>query len=302
MDNANETALRNCRFLDDNYLLNLYSAFIEAFSDYVVPFALTEAQFRNHIILTGVDLQRTVGCFDGDRLVGFSLNGFGPWQGRSTVYDAGTGVVPDHRRQGKSEAMFELMLPVFRRAGIEQCLLEVVTTNNAAISLYKKLGFQITRELALLQCDGKIKPGRPLPDDIELREIDDPDWQLLTGFWDESPSWQNSVDAVNRSRRMKRIVGAFRDGKCLGYIVFSSNFGRVSQIGVDRDNRCQGIGTALVETMQKETAEGFSMQVINIDKSLTPAIKFFINRGFYERLAQYEMLKPLQVNEPAREA
>ena len=290
MGNGNETALRQCRFLNDEYFQKLYDAFIEAFSDYVIPFALTETQFRNHINLNAVDLERTVGCVEGDRLVGFSLNGFGLWDGKQTVYDAGTGVIPDFRRLGVSEAMFELMLPVFKGEGIEQCLLEVIATNTGAISLYEKLGFHIVRELALLQCDGKIDLSGDTQQNFAMREIDNPDWAVLTTFWNGDPSWQNSVDAVNRSRKLKRILGAYLDGKLMGYIVFSSKFGRVAQLAVDKDHRNRGVGTALVQAMQVETSDGFSLQVINIDKSLTAAMSFFNNRGFYERLGQYEMV------------
>src|SRR5205807_2562 len=111
--------------LDEAYFSRLYDAFILAFSDYVVPFALTEVQFRNHIVLNAVDLDSTIGCVDGENLIGFSLNGFGEWLGKSTVYDAGTGVIPDFRRQGVSQKMFDLMLPIFKEKGVEQCLLEV---------------------------------------------------------------------------------------------------------------------------------------------------------------------------------
>src|SRR5664279_2294116 len=291
MQNGNETSPRHCRFLNEDYFQKLYDAFTEAFSDYVVPFALTEAQFRNHINLTGVDLGRTVGYIDGDRLVGFSLNGFGMWKGRSTVYDAGTGVIPDFRRQGVSMSMFELMLPIFKGDGIEQCLLEVVSTNTGAISLYEKLGFDSIRELALLQCDRKLHLSAEMPQNVEIRDMEIPDWELFRTFWDGDPSWQNSADAVERSRKIKRILGAYSDGKCVGYIVFSSKFGRAAQLAVDRDHRNRGIGSALVRAMQAETAEGFSMQVINIDKSLTTAMNFLKNRGFYERLSQHEMLK-----------
>lgn len=291
MDNGNETALRQCRFLSEDYFSTLYETFIEAFSDYVVPFALTETQFRNHVVLNAVDLERTVGCVEGDRLVGFSLNGFGHWEGKPTVYDAGTGVIPDFRRQGVSAAMFGLMLPTFKEKGVEQFLLEVVITNTGAIDLYRNLDFQTVRQLALLQCDRKINPTAEMPSDIVVREIDEPDWSLLTTFWDGKPSWQNSVDAVTRSKKLKRILGAFEGEKCVGYIVFSAKYGRVAQFGVDRDYRNRGIGTALVRAMQDETADGFSMQVINIDKSLTEAINFFLKRGFYERLSQHEMIK-----------
>ncbi|MEO6656560.1 MAG: GNAT family N-acetyltransferase [Pyrinomonadaceae bacterium] len=291
MANGNETALRHCRFLNDDYFQELYDTFIVAFSDYVVPFALTETQFRNHIILTAVDLERTAGCIQANKLVGFSLNGFGHWEGRRTVYDAGTGVIPDHRRQGISMEMFALMLPVFKDAGFEQYLLEVVTTNAGAIDLYAKLGFNVARELALLQCDGELTTSIHEPPNIDIRDIDEADWDLLLSFWDGTPSWQNSLDSVNRSRKMKKFFGAFRGGKCVGYIVFSSKFGRVAQLAVSSDHRNRGIGTALLRSMQTEMADGFSMQVINIDKSITSAMNFFLNRGFFERLSQHEMVK-----------
>ena len=290
---GNETASRQCRFLNADDLPRLYDAFIEAFSDYVFPFALTETQFRNHILLNAVDLERTVGCLEGDKVVGFSLNGFGLWNGKQTVYDAGTGVIPAARRQGVSEAMFEMMLPIFTESGIEQCLLEVITNNHGAIRLYEKLQFQVVRELALLQCDGGIKAPFDPPPDVEIREITEPDWELFLTFWDGYPSWQNSIDAVGRSTPMKKIAGAFIDGKCVGYIVFSSKFGRVAQIAVTYNYRNRGIATMLLKKMQNDTAPGYSLQVINIDKSLSAAVSFFAERGFYERLSQHEMIKPM---------
>ncbi len=293
MDKGNQTSLRKCRFLSNEDFQRLYDTFTEAFSDYVIPFALTEIQFRNHINLTAVDLERTVGFVENDRLVGFSLNGFGSWHGRQTVYDAGTGVVPDCRRRGISEAMFEMMLPRFKDLGIEQCLLEVITTNSGAIRLYEKLGFEKVRRLALLQCDGQIDIPSHEPPDIEIREIEQVDWQVFTSFWDGDPSWQNSVDAIKRSNQLKRIFAAFDSDVCVGYIIFSSKFGRIAQIAVSKNNRRRGIGTALLKVLQDETVDGYSLQVINIDTSLDTAMQFFTKRGFYDRLNQHEMVKSM---------
>lgn len=279
--------------MSEDHFETLYQTFLDAFSDYVFPFALTETQFRNHIRLNGVDLGQTVGCYYGERLVGFSLNGFGEWEGRSTVYDAGTGVIPAVRRQGVSEAMFEMMMPHFRREGIEQCLLEVISSNAGAIRLYEKLGFAPVRELALMQCDRGVKAAVSRPHDVDVSELGEPEWELLEGFWDGRPSWQNSTDAIRRSSNLKRIFGAFLGGQCVGYTVFSSNFGRVAQIAVDRAYRNRGIGTLLLQKMNEITAPGYSLQVINIDKSLETAVRFFHNRGFYERLSQHEMVSTL---------
>ena len=290
MDNGNKTSSRECRFLDKSYFKGLYEAFIEAFSDYVIPFALTETQFKNHIVLNAVDLDQTAGYFVGDKLAGFSLNGFGDWDGQQTVYDAGTGVIPAYRRQGMSESMFEMMMPIFLGKGIKQGLLEVVTENSGAITLYKKLGYEIVRELALLQCDTRLDLTSRASTDVEVKEIADPDWELFSTFWDGVPSWQNSIKAVHRSRNMKRIFGAFLNGKCVGYIIFSSKFGRVAQFAVDPVHRRRGIGTALLNALHGATAAGYSLQVVNIDKHIGNAMAFLQNRGFYERLSQYEMV------------
>lgn len=299
---GNETASRFCKFLDEGYFLELYNVFTEAFSDYVMPFALTETQFRNHLRLTGVDLRRTIGSFENGRMVGFSLNGFGEWQGRSTVYDAGTGVIPSHRRQGFSEFMFRTMLGEFERAGQERFLLEVITNNFGAIDLYTKMGFRNVRELALLQCDRRFEISDPVDSSIEVSEIVETDWQTLRSFWDGEPSWQNSIEAIERSRNLKRLIGAFQDGECVGYAIFSPKFGRLAQMAVRPDMRRRGIGSMLLREMQSATADGFSMQVINIDTSLADARRFFLNRGFYERLSQIEMVRDLRSNgqDPAR--
>lgn len=290
MTERNEIALRQCRFLDDCRVAELFQSFTEAFSDYIVPFALTETQFRNHINLTAVDLNRTVGCFERDRMIGFSLNGFGEWNELPTVYDAGTGVLPAYRRQGVSRTMFEFMLPEFERSGYKQVVLEVITSNIGAIRLYEGLGFRTSRELLLLQCDERPNFAARLNPTLSIKVIDRPDWRAFRDFWNGVPSWQNSPESIDRSLPMKTILGAYREGTCLGYIVFSSRFGRISQLAVAKEARGSGVATALVQAMHEKIEPGFSAQVINIDASLTDAACLFKKFGYFERLRQYEMV------------
>ncbi len=293
MASIHETPALECRFLSEAYFQELYDTFMAAFADYKVSMDFTVEQFRGHIVLNAVDLASSVGWLDGGRLVGFTLNGFGPWHGKHTVYDAGTGVIPEYRRQGLSTRMFEMMLPEFEGRGYQQCLLEVITDNEKAIGLYKNLGFNTTRTLSLLECKGGMTAEPNAGSHAELRDIETPDWDLLKTFWDGEPSWQNSTDAIDRSRAKKQIVGAYLDGQCVGYIVFSSNVGRVAQIAVDRRHRGRGIGTRLMEALFARTPEGNHPQVINADRSIESANRFFESRGFVEVLSQYEMVKTM---------
>ena len=292
MHASNETSPFVCKFLSGDSIEIAHRKFVEAFSDYFISFQLSEQQFRNHIALNAVDINRSIGCFDGGELVGLSLNGFGDWNGVPTVYDAGTGVVPTHRRRGLSEMMFRTMLPLFKDSGYRQCLLEVLSQNVPAIRLYEKLGFESTRSLYLMQA-ATLKADVPAPRGIVFREIENPDMKRLAALGDGCPSWQNSSEAVERSILMKRVIGAFDGDECVGYIAFSAGVGRLAQIAVRPDRRRRGIATKLLAEMQTDTRPGHNMQVINIDARLSESVGFFRNRGFDVTLEQYEMLKVL---------
>ena len=289
---TNENSRFECRFLSAEQLAAIHKTFLAGFSDYIIKFELSERQFQNHITLNAVDLDRSAGCFADGRPVGLSLNGFGTWEGKPTIYDAGTAVVPEYRRQGISRSMFEWMIPMFEKQGFEQFLLEVITHNKPAVRLYEQLGFRRERELLLLEADPSIRLQHPVGDDIEIREIHRHENIPYASFWDGKPSWQNSLEAVERSVQMKRVFGAFLDRECIGYIVFSAGVGRVAQLAVRRDHRRKGIATRLLIEMQKDAPDQ-KLQVINLDEAMTESVVFFRNRGFKKVLGQFEMLKEL---------
>jgi ribosomal protein S18 acetylase RimI-like enzyme len=293
MQVSNKTSPLRCRFLSKEDSRDVHAKLLEAFADYYIPFELTERQFKNHLIMNAVDLERSVGCFDGEKMVGFSLNGFGEWNGLATVYDAGTGVIPGYRRRGISEAMFRMMMPEFSNQGIEQFLLEVIVQNKAAVNLYRKLGFSVQRELLLLENPGEVLPSTKKAVGVQIAEMPFPQTELFSSFWDGQPSWQNSSEAVQRSMQSKRLLGAFVAGKCVGYIAYSAGRGQVAQIAVNRNFRRRGIGTRLLEEVRAEGSKKQKLQVINLDTAITYAVRFFQKRGFTTRLAQYEMLAEL---------
>ena len=289
---TNENSRLECRFLRAQQFGAIHKTFLEGFADYIIKFELTERQFQNHITLNAVELDRSAGCFDADRPIGVSLNGFGDWEGKATVYDAGTTVIPEYRRRGASRAMFDWMIPMFTAEGYKQFLLEVITTNDPAVRLYEMLGFERTRELLLLEADPTIPLERLAPADVEIREIHRHENINFALFWDGKPSWQNSLDAIERSIQMKRLLGAFIDNECVGYIIFSAGVGRLAQLAVHRDHRRKGIASRLLLEMQKD-APGQKLHVINLDEAMTESVVFFQNLGFKRVLAQFEMLRDL---------
>lgn len=65
-------------------------------------------------------------------------------------------VMPEHRRKGIAEAIVKTAMGRMQTAyNAKQCYLEVRTSNEPAITLYKKLGFEVTRTIHGYYADGE---------------------------------------------------------------------------------------------------------------------------------------------------
>lgn len=293
MTKTNKTSEKiTCRFLSDGDFEELYQANIEAFSDYQVPFELSRTKFKNHLAQNAVDLDLSVGAFANGRMIGFTLNGFGSWDEKHTAYDAGTAVVPQYRHQGIGRALFDFLFPKLREIGVEQMLLEVLEKNRAAIGLYEKLGFRKTRDLLFFEQKGeRLETGENA--EIEIREIERPDWPRLKSFWDGNTSWQYSSESIERKLLPKLILGAFLKDRIRGYGVVYPKTGAVVQLAVDKKHRRKKIASTLLAELGRRSEKGNKMNFSNVDRRLAAVTGFIEDAGFRQTFAQIEMIKPL---------
>jgi ribosomal protein S18 acetylase RimI-like enzyme len=253
---------------------------------------MSHEQFERRIMRDGVRLEMSVAAFDADRMIGFYINGTGVWQGKPTAYDAGTGVIPGYRGQGVGKELFAFMVPRLKDAGISQYLLEVLTSNLPALALYRKLGFEDTRQLAVFRSNEPVRPARATRD-FSIRCIEKPNWDLYQSFWDGRPSWQNSIDAVERIAGDSFMMGAFVNDECAGYAVSFRPAASLMQLAVAPAHRRKGIGSAILSALQAEVSSTESLKVNNIDEELKGTLAFYEANGFKPVLHQYEMIKSL---------
>jgi ribosomal-protein-alanine N-acetyltransferase len=64
-------------------------------------------------------------------------------------------VLPQNRRQGVGEALVSRAMEAMRLYNAKQCYLEVRTSNEGAIAMYRKLGFEVTRTMPGYYADGE---------------------------------------------------------------------------------------------------------------------------------------------------
>jgi ribosomal protein S18 acetylase RimI-like enzyme len=281
-------------FLNEQAIPDLYDSFMEAFSDYFVPLQLSREQFDIKLKREGVELTFCAGAYHSGSLVGFILTGLGEWMGKPTAYNAGTGVMPEHRGHRLTQQLYEFMMPKFRASGIEQCLLEVIQENKPALRTYKNVGFRTTRSLDCFRARKQdLIFHEDAPEDITIREAHKPDWLVYKNFCDVIPAWQNTFQAFKRYPEKKMLLEAWDDQhQLVGYVAFIPQTGSVAQLAVQPGRRNHGVATALLKEVVRQT-ESAALMLVNIDATSQVMLEYLKRRNFTRILGQYEMILPL---------
>jgi ribosomal protein S18 acetylase RimI-like enzyme len=224
--------------------------------------------------------------------VSFTFNGIGNFNDIPTAYDTGTGTLKAYRGQGLATKIFEYSIPYLREANIKQYLLEVLQHNTKAVSVYRNLGFEVTREFNYFiqkkeEINLELKTAT-IP--CSIQQIDISTFHSIPDFWDFHPSWQNSFCFIQRAAEDFVSLGAFTDGKLAGYCVFEPTSGDVTQIAVDQQYRRKGIATLLFQEIIKLNKSNV-IKVINTDISCSPMTDFLKTKNIAVTGKQFEMVR-----------
>src|SRR5262249_47935471 len=148
---------------------------------------------------------------------------------------------------GIAKRLFEFSLPKLKELQAKQYILEVIENNLSAIKAYSNLGFRETRKYQSYKLEGKTnRTNRTDICDVQYRDVLNADWELYKTFWDFQPSWQNSINSINRSLIKRVIVGAYLEDRCFGYGIVFPSTGDIPQIAVDKSYRKKGIGSEII--------------------------------------------------------
>ncbi|MBN2614205.1 MAG: GNAT family N-acetyltransferase [Bacteroidales bacterium] len=271
---------------------HLYEAFQEAFEDYEVQWNKVQLQTLLH--RRGFVPELSFGACINKKIVSFTFNGVGTYYGLKTAYDTGTGTIKEFRGRGLASRIFMHSIPFLKDAGVEQYLLEVLQHNPKAVSVYRKQGFEVSREFNYFrqqndQIKTKIKEGHQV---FQIKEVNLSIAEDALQFHDFTPSWQNSFESIQRKPEDFKVLGAFKGKKLVGYSILEPNSGDVTQIAVDKSHRRKGIGTLLLHETLKFNRHD-SVKVINTEISCEPMTAFLQSNGILLKGKQFEMIKRL---------
>lgn len=276
----------------------VYQAFRQAFSDYQVPVDMPYEAFEMRLKRNGYRPGVSVGAFAHGELTGIVLNGVRDWDGEKTIYDLGTGVIPAFRKRGITRNMLSMVETICRDHGIGRYQLEVIQDNTAAVSLYKKQGFQVMRSLNCYMTERNERKPDGKPDESRQWQIvpsgalTPEQWECVKGFWDYAPSWQNSMDSVCAIEDSFACILAERSGKLIGYGMINKANGDIAQLAVKPEYRRLGAATDIMQHLQEQTGSP-EIKMINVDERDKALNRFLKQSGFRVFAKQYEMEKRL---------
>jgi ribosomal protein S18 acetylase RimI-like enzyme len=270
----------------------IFVAFSEAFVDYEMQ--LKKEELQNMLLRRGFVPELSFAAFEENKIVSFTLNGLAMFNGVKTAYDTGTGTLKDFRGKGLASKIFSHSVPLLRKAGVSQYLLEVLQHNTKAVSIYRNMEFVVSREFNyFMKKKDEVKLlNKTMNPEFTIENIDLDICKTMLKFCDFEPSWQNSFESISRSINDFKILGVFHEQEIIAYCIFEPLSGDITQIAVNKNFRRKGIATNLLKHVF-ESIQNNNVKVINTDVDCKSINEFLKANSFQPIGKQFEMINCL---------
>lgn len=192
------------------------------FEGYYFDATTTADKFLTRLVNEGLSPHLSIVAFMDKKPIGIVKNGIREFNGKKLAWNGGTGVALDLRKKGIGKMLMEATLSILREEKVDYASLEAISDNIKAISLYKKMGYEIVDHLEYLGLEGqmdksysaisldKYKVERAVPQQIGSIPF-------YKGLNPWQTQWQSAKDG-------EAIIVTDSDGNPIGYVYFRRTF------------------------------------------------------------------------------
>ncbi len=131
---------------------------------------------------------------------------------------------------------------------------------------------------------------RPLDPTYSIRTVDLSEYKNMQTFFDFTPSWQNSFEAINRKAEDFIILGAFNNNELVGHCILEPKSGDLTQIAVSKLHRRKGIASVLLKEIITYN-QNPSLKIINTQTDCESITAFLASKNIAITGKQFEMRK-----------
>ena len=263
--------------LQDISMPQLAECFNLAFSDYEQPIRFTPESLKYYLTASAVNLSLSFGAFQDEQIVGFILNSSGIYNHESVVFDAGTGVIPEHRGKKVFSGLFEYTAEQLRQQGITKYYLEVLQSNHHAVSIYSKKGFSVRRAYSVLTASGSCRDW-----DDRIAAAPYQDFAAFDARFSVEPSFEHTTDTINQNPGLYEVL--YLNDRA--YCIYAKRHGEILQMHYNELDALKEVMTALIHRYPSAMAK-------NVDCACQDVIQMLMELGFVEITKQYEMVRDI---------
>ena len=246
-----------------------------AFSDYEQPIHFTPESLRYYLTASNVNLSLSFGAFYDNKMVGAILNSSGIYNGQPVAFDAGTGVIPDHRGKKVFSKLFAYTVERLHDNKISKYYLEVLQGNHHAVSIYMKNGFAIQREYSVLVARGNMDGT-----ESQIPVIPYTDFKPFDVRFSVEPSYEHTSYTMSQNPELYEVL--YLDNQA--YCIYAKRNGEIIQMHYNELD-------ALKEVMSALSGKYPSAMAKNVDYNYPDVIQMLIDIGFVEITKQYELVR-----------
>lgn len=267
--------------LKNTELAVIVDCLLASFADYFVQMPAEIAYWEKRFAGARVNYELSYGMFDGERLIGFIMQGIDSRGGELVAFNTGTGVLPAYRGQQIVDQLYAFALPELQAAGIKKYALEVIQKNDKAIRMYERIGFKIDREYHCFK--GEL---RAPADNFTLVEVPFEEIAGRTNPQHALYSWDNCDNAIRAAESIyKSYLLSDEEKRPLGFFVIQPFSGYLAQFEVHtpsekRDWKKLFAGIASISK---------TVKINNVDARRKEILSLLPELGLQNHVDQFEM-------------
>lgn len=273
-------------------MTTIYDTFTRGFSDYPIKLNMTLEEFEARFFGSeGNQASYSHIVYDQDepnKTIGLIFGGIRQFDGVKTLRCGTMCVDPRYRRKSIGEELLKTHLEVAKNEYCKQAMLEVLSDNQKAIALYKKMGYDAVYHLKYYTLErnnlnGKI--NRAI--ECSIKQITFEQLQYFRStLSDVHINWQNEFEYFNDNKQYDAL-GIYDNKQLIGGIGIVE--GKIHFLWVVSEYRNTGIGSTLIEQAFQIT----QLTRLNMSFPSNITLQHFVNKlGFVKNpVEQYEMYK-----------
>lgn len=206
----------------------LTEAYNQTRVDYLIPMPMNVARLREYAYVYDIDLANSCVAIDEINMLGLGM--LGVRDGRSWI--TRLGVLPSGRRRGVGNAIMEGLIAQSQQKCLDTVWLEVIEGNTPAHQLFRKFGFQETRDLIVAR-----RPPNPnttiLPGGIkQVTSLDHEEAIILLSHRQKRPNWLNETESLQNTRNLSALLVELENGG-RGWITYHASLFQLTRILVE---------------------------------------------------------------------